>query len=191
MIIVYNEPTLDTGWNLVNDTLMSAPHFSLSKLRRNHALEHASIHVLSKRFPHRRFIGRSDFKGFYLITDLTLDKTSEGIHSALGRLQAGESHLAVHPNCGTNLLTGAFLAALSSSLVFNAPRDRKRWTDILDLFPLALIATMFSLVLAQPIGSWLQKSLTTRSDLNYSSILSITGKPSGRYSIYRVLTQHD
>ncbi len=191
MIIVYNEPTLDTGWNLVNDTLMSAPHFSLSKLQRNHALEHASIHVLSKRYPRRRFIGRSDFKGFYLITDLALDKTSEGIHSALARLQAGESHLAVHPNCGTNLLTGAFLAALSSSLVFNAPRDRKHRTDILDLFPLALIATMLSLVLAQPIGSWLQKSLTTRSDLNDSSILSITGRPSGRYSVYRVLTQHD
>ncbi len=175
----------------MNDTLLSAPKFSLSNLQRNHALEHASIHVLSKRFPHRRFIGRSDFKGFYLITNLPLDETSEGIQSALSRLQAGETHLAVHPNCGTNLLTGAFLAALSSSLVFNAPRNRKRWTDMLDLFPLALIATMFSLVLAQPIGSRLQKSLTTRTDLPNSSILSITGKPSGRYHLYRVLTRHN
>lgn len=164
---------------------------SIRNLRRNHALEHASIHVLSKRFPRYRFIGRSDFNGFYLLTMLPMESLVEGIQTALRRLQAGEKHLAVHPNCGTNLLTSAFLASLSAMLVFNIPRSRKRWSDQLELLPAAVMGALLSLVVAQPLGNSLQKHLTTLPDLYNSRLVSVTSRQSGQYTLYRIHIRHD
>ncbi|MBN1265410.1 MAG: hypothetical protein JXA25_07950 [Anaerolineales bacterium] len=171
-----------------NQLLEQLPAFQ--DLRRNHALEHAAIHVLSKRHPQYRFIGRSDFRGFYMLSTLPLEYLVDGLEHALKRLQSGEKHLAVHPNCGTNLLTGAFLAALSGFLVFNAPRRSKRLVDQLDILPLAIVGAMLSLVVAQPLGNSIQKNVTTQTDLNNSSIISVSARPSGKYFLYRVLTRH-
>jgi len=164
---------------------------SLMNLRRNHALEHASIHVLSKQHPQYRFIGRSDFRGFYLLSRLPLEKLVPGLHDALKKLQSGQKHLAVHPNCGTNLLTGAFLAALSGYLVFNVPGKKKRnLVDQLEILPLAILGSMLSLVLAQPLGNAIQKNVTTLADLQNTSVVSVSSRPSGKYNLYRVITRH-
>jgi len=164
---------------------------SLHAIRRNHALEHATIHVLSKQFPRYRFIGRSDFNGFYLLTMLPMEPLVEGVQLALRRLQAGEKHLAVHPNCGTNLLTSAFLASLSAMLVFNIPRSRKRWTDQLELLPAAVLGALLSLVVAQPVGNALQKRVTTLPELHNSRLVSVTARQSGKYTLYRIQIRHN
>lgn len=162
----------------------------LKNIQRNHALEHASIHILNRRFPHHRFMGRSDSNGFFLVTKLPLEETSEGILTALERLQAGNSRLAVHPNCGTNLMTGAFLAALSGMLIFNSRRSENEDFDPVNRFPLAILASMASMIVARPLGNLLQKEFTTNTDLDETSIRSITARPYGRFVLYRVLTQH-
>jgi len=74
----------------------------ISRTRRNHSLEHATIHVLSKKFPNVTLAGMSSPSGFTLIGDVATEDVAEAAIEALRRLREGESQLALHPNCGTN-----------------------------------------------------------------------------------------
>src|SRR5690348_7827430 len=80
----------------------------VSATRRNHALEHATIHILSSRHPRLAMAGHSNPTGFFLIGDLSGEDVRSAAAEALSRLQNGESQLAIHPGCGTNyVVTGA------------------------------------------------------------------------------------
>src|SRR5215831_18635150 len=78
--------------------------------RRNHALEHATLHVLAPthKIP---MAGHSNPTGFFIFGDVSTDDLRAGVQEAETRLRAGESGLAVHPGCGTNMATTAFLAS--------------------------------------------------------------------------------
>ena len=54
-------------------------------IRRNHALEHATIHLLSARHPHLSLVGRSDTAGFYLFGNVPTELVDEAVHEALSR----------------------------------------------------------------------------------------------------------
>jgi hypothetical protein len=66
----------------------------ISHMRRNHALEHATIHIVSRRFPNSTFIGRSDSRGFFLFGDISTESLRDCIGEALARLRHGEKQLA-------------------------------------------------------------------------------------------------
>ena len=74
---------------------LNRPPFS--RVRRNHGLEHATIHVLSERYPNTTFIGRSDGKGFYIYGQVATDVLRAAVNEALTRLRNGEHSLAIHP----------------------------------------------------------------------------------------------
>ncbi len=98
------------------------------KVRRNHGLEHATIHVLGERTGFRSMAGYSIPAGFFLIGNFTAGEITLAAEDALRRLRDGERHLAVHPGCGTNYVTSGFLAgtlALASAW-FGADRRRSR-----------------------------------------------------------------
>jgi hypothetical protein len=88
----------------------------VAALRRNHALEHATMHILGQRQPYLNAVARTALDGFYVYgmvdTRALADTASEG----LARLQAGETDLAVHPRCGTNLAVAGLLAGLLPAL---------------------------------------------------------------------------
>ena len=86
----------------------------VARIRRNHALEHATIHVLAKKHRSLRIVGRSTLNGYYLYGNLTTEAVIEAAQEAHSRLRAGEYHLAIHPNCGTNLVTAGSLAGLAT-----------------------------------------------------------------------------
>ena len=46
---------------------------AIRRTRQHHAIEHATLHVLAARFPHRRMAGYSDPGGFTIFGDLPLD----------------------------------------------------------------------------------------------------------------------
>ena len=77
----------------------------LSRVRRHHALEHATIRILNRRFPHVRLAGWSAPGGFYIRGAVTTAQLQTAIAEAVARFAGGERHLAVHPRCGTNLVT--------------------------------------------------------------------------------------
>lgn len=140
----------------------------IDRVRRNHALEHATIHVLSEKQHSLKVVGRSSFNGYYLYGDLETEAVAEAAQEALERLQAGERELAVHPQCGTNLVASSSLAGLATFAVLGSSKKRR-----LELLPTALIASMGALLLAQPLGPLLQARVTTLAELDDLSIKDI------------------
>ena len=103
---------------------------TIARIRRNHGLEHATIHVLSE--GHKRFSaqGNSDHRGFHLniYGDVTGEEVAAAVAEAHRRPRAGERHLAVHPNCGTGPGTTATPATPAAADVFPLEQWRARKT---------------------------------------------------------------
>lgn len=88
-----------------------------SAVRQNHALEHATIVLLSKRHPEARLSGVSFAAGFFVFGDLPTDDVLAMAQQALGRLRGGEPEMAIHERCGTNLAVAGMLTGLSAMTV--------------------------------------------------------------------------
>ena len=82
----------------------------LRRTRRNHAIEHAAVHVLTARWPGLSMAGRSDSRGFWLYGNVETSEVESAVREAMERLDR-EPHLAIHPHCGTNLVVGAWSPA--------------------------------------------------------------------------------
>src|SRR5512146_3538660 len=82
----------------------------ISRVRRNHGLEHATLHILSERHPGLPMAGHSDFGGFWIVGNLEVDDLQSAVDEALERMNNGEEELAIHPNCGTNFATAGVMA---------------------------------------------------------------------------------
>jgi hypothetical protein len=142
----------------------------LARLRRNHALEHATIHVLSQRQRKLKVVGRSTNTGIFLYGPLETAEVEAAVHEALARLRRGEHQLAVHPNCGTSLLTAGVMTGLAS---FFAMLGTRRLLDRLGRLPMTIFFTTAALVLAQPLGLNLQRTVTTEPDVGDLRVKSV------------------
>jgi len=157
----------------------------LSRLRRNHALEHATIHLLSARYPWGTFAGRSDVQGFFLFGDVPGQAVRDAAAEALARLRAGEARLSIHPNCGTNLLTSGVLAASAAFAAFaGSTTSRSR----LSRLPAAILLTALALLVAQPLGTALQRSVTTQADPQSLRLVEVRTWQRGRTTLHRIRT---
>ncbi len=144
----------------------------INAIRRNHALEHATISILlSRHGPHVRVVGRAAPDGFYIYGDIPTERLREFAYEGLARLQRGESHLAVSPLCGTNLAVAGVLAGLASLFAMGS---RTRLQGI----PGAIMAAMLAVIAAQPLGRLVQKHVTTSPELDGVRIVSV--EPMGR-----------
>lgn len=152
-------------------------------VRRNHALEHATIHVLSERMPGVRLVGRSDWGGFTLYGPVETVQVSDAVSAAMARLNAGETSLAVHPQCGTNLATGFVLAGLASSAALGG----RRRSPLEKAFQL-LVGVGAALALAQPLGTGVQRAITTDPDVSRLIVSRILRLERGAVVIHRVET---
>lgn len=160
----------------------------VSAVRRNHALEHATIHLLSARVKTRPLAGRADFHGFYLYGDISTQEVEQAAREALSRLQAGEKHLAIHPNCGTNLLTAGTLAGLSALMALSTA-SKDRWRDRLERLPLAISASVLALIIAQPLGAAAQRHVTTDGDPGSLEIVGVQRLRQPGPALHRILTR--
>jgi len=172
----------------LNDPLrpVSLPRL-LSRVRRNHALEHATLHVLARRKPHTSLAGQSDFFGFWILGDVSLEEVQESVAEALQRLRSGEHKLAIHPFCGTNLAAAALLSGFATLLAFAG--SGKRLRDKLERLPLAISLSGLSLLLARPLGGWLQGNLTTSGDVQGLEVTAIRPLRRGWMRAYRISTR--
>ncbi|MFQ6019123.1 MAG: DUF6391 domain-containing protein [Dehalococcoidia bacterium] len=154
----------------------------ITAIRRNHALEHATIAILLGRIGHsRRIVGRAAPDGFYIYCDTPTEKIRDSALEGLARLQRGESHLAVSALCGTNIAVAGILAGMASALALGS-RSR------LERLPNALAAAMLAVLAAQPLGRLVQKYYTTSPDLDGLEIVSV--EPMGKRfpNLYKVRT---
>ncbi len=151
--------------------------------RRNHALEHASLHVLAGKYPDRHMAGHSNPTGFFLLGNLPTEDVTDAVTQALTRLRAGESKLAIHAGCGTNLATTSLIAGTLGWLPLSG---RKSTLGKLAVLPLAVGLAVIGYSLSQPLGPWLQANVTTEAemgDLQVSDIILI------RKGMHRVITK--
>ena len=166
-------------------SLLNSP--TILRIRRNHAVEHASLHILAQRFPGKPMAGHSNPRGFWILGDIPADEIRSAVESALVRLRAGESHLALHPNCGTNIAVAGIAAGLSASLAMLGSGNRTR--DKLERLPLALSLATFGLIAAQPLGAALQARVTTCADPGEMRLVDIIPREGGRLKAHRVVTE--
>ncbi len=163
------------------ETILQAPF--VSQTRRNHALEHATIHILSARFPNRALAGHSNPTGFFLLGDVPTEHVRDAATEALTRLQNGERGLAIHPGCGTNYVVSGGLAALLAFFGMSGTKNnRQRWERL----PMLVVLSALAFIVGQRLGPALQNGITTEPNPGELAILDIY--PVAK-NIHRVVTR--
>ena len=150
--------------------------------RRNHALEHATLHILARKYK-TSMAGHSNPTGFFLLGDVKTEDVSSAATEAMARLLSGESGLAIHPGCGTNMATTAVLAGTFAWMPLRGAKSTfwRVW-----LIPLAVVFAAFGYLLSQPLGPWLQRNITTEADLGEMQIVEVVPVRKG---IHRIITK--
>lgn len=151
---------------------------AVNTIRRNHALEHATITLMLASLGPMRVVGRAGTDGFFVWANVSTDRLREFADEALMRLQRGEAGLAVTPLCGTNIAVAGILAG---GAAFVASRQSRGF----DGLSKAVTAALIGLVASQPIGRLVQKHYTTLADLEGVQIVSVEPV---RGSLHRVRT---
>lgn len=157
------------------------------RVRRNHGLEHATIHLLSHKINNLRIVGRSDSKGFWLWGDVSTDDVATCANNALARMRAGEHNLAIHPNCGTNLVTTALLGAVATMVALTGS-ERDRGGKI-GRIPMIVFGLLAASIFGQPVGRKIQEHVTTLGDPADLEILNIKRSSRGALTAHRVETR--
>ncbi len=148
----------------------------LLMLRQVHALEHATVWILSEieRMNNNQgeeenspwqdneaIGGLSTDKGFYLYGEINLLNLKRAVRLALTRLKQGEWDLALHPRCGTNVSVAMLLTAGTIFTTYLlGPRE-----PLGQLLSLGL-ATTTANYFALDLGMSVQRYLTTAIPFN-------------------------
>ena len=153
---------------------------TISRTRRNHGLEHATIHVLTDKYKKFSAQGNSDPGGFSLNVygGISEEQVAAAVNEAYQRMKGGEHELAVHPNCGTALLTTATMATLAAQMVFGLENRRQgsssnRWSVLFNALPSAILMVVLAIIVSRPLGLKLQSRFTTDGDLGALEIVDI------------------
>lgn len=157
----------------------------IARTRRNHGLEHATVHILTERYPGIGVAGRSTPNCFYIYGELTAAQIHAAATEALARLRAGQSQLTIHPTCGTNFVASGTLAGVAAFTAMSLGRRRSRW----EMLPGAIVAATLALILAQPIGPLLQARITTSADVSALEILGVWRTNTAGLPVHRVDTR--
>ena len=136
-------------------------------LRRNHALEHATIVVMMEREPGRKLNGFSTDEGFFVQGVRSIAEVESAAREAIRRLQNGEKGLAIHRNCGTTIVAANMLAAIfflvSLGLGF-------LYLGGSYLYLLILGSVVLAFALRVPLSLFLQRFVTTEADLTNAEV---------------------
>ncbi len=160
---------------------------SVSRIRRNHGLEHATLTILAQRFPNTSMAGRSNTSGFWLLGDVPTEAVQEAAEEGLERMKAGEHHLAVHPHCGTNYVVSGTLAGLAGATAMAGVGPRFR--DKLDRLPLAASLATLALIASQPLAWLMQSRLTTSGEPGDLEIDEVVATRRGGITAHHVITK--
>ena len=167
------------------DSLLNAS--PVSRLRRNHGLEHATLHVISERYPNQRLAGHSDTGGFWIVGNLKTEEIASAVEEGLSRMNAGEHNLSVHPNCGTNYVaTGALAGTAAWVGLLGTGRGLREKGERL---PLVIGLATIALILGQPLGQILQARVTTSGRPEGLRIKRIYTTQRGGMTAHRVETE--
>lgn len=158
----------------------------ISRIRRNHGLEHATINILTQRFPYRQLSGYSFPGGFFILGEIPTADLREAVVQALVRMNNGERHLAIHDHCGTNYVASGFVAGLLAWLGMAGAKSKR---DKVERLPLVITLATLGFIASQPLGPALQQRVTTSGDPQGMSIVDIFPVQFGQFLLHRVVTR--
>lgn len=165
-------------------TILDLP--PILQTRRNHALEHATLHILAQKFPGRPLAGHSNPTGFFILGSVPAEDIRAAAVQALTRLRAGERQLAIHAGCGTNYVVSGLLAG---SLAWVGLSGARTWRARLLRLPFVLVLSTFAFLISQPLGPILQARVTTEAEPGGMDVVEITPLRLLGLSIHRVVTK--
>ena len=144
----------------------------IGNIRRNHALEHATITVLREKGIRSAIGGISGPNGFWLTGKVDPTLLQEASEEALQRLRGGERHLAIQKQCGTNYVVPGVLAGIAAWIVMVFP-GKGDWKDKFDRLPLVMAVVTAVTVFAKPLGPIVQEKIVTDADIKDAKITGI------------------
>jgi hypothetical protein len=136
-------------------------------VKQNHALEHATIVLLSRKYPEVRFAGISFASGFFVFGDVPTEAILPAANEALTLLRTTHPEMAIHERCGTNLAVSGLLTGLSAMTVARMRRPYSSFNNV-------ILASTAALVLARPLGLVVQRYVTTQTPNASMSIEKVT-----------------
>jgi hypothetical protein len=161
---------------------------------RNHALEHATVNVLNEKHQNFSAQGNSAPWGFYLniYSAVSDEDVTAAVEEAYQRLKNGERKLALHPNCGTVLLTTATMATLAAQTTVSLERRRRRrpfpnLPVLINALPAAVLAVLLTLIASRPLGMVFQERFTVNADLGdlkVKKVKRVSPSPVSRFFQY-------
>jgi len=160
---------------------------TVERVRKNHGLEHATIHVLGERACRGGVAGRADRNGFTLYGDVPTEVLTKACERALKRLRSGERGLAIHPYCGTNFVTAGVLASMVAALA--VPDMKRGWRARLGRLPLLISLITAALIFSHPLGLAIQRDVTTSADPGALEVVSVKRRRIGAFTLHRVETR--
>lgn len=125
-------------------------------VKQNHALEHATIVLLAKKFPEARLSGISFAAGFFVFGEIPTEAILPTAEEALQLLRTTTPELAVNERCGTNLAVAGMLTGLSAMAVAKMRRPYSTANNV-------ILASTAALILARPLGLLVQRYITTQT----------------------------
>ncbi len=134
-------------------------------VKQNHALEHATIVLLSKKYPDIRLAGISFAAGFFVFGEVPTEVILPTAREALTLLRTTSPELAIHERCGTNLAVTAMLTGLSAMAVARMRRPYGTANNV-------ILATTAAIILSRPLGLTVQRHFTTQTP---NASMTITG----------------
>ena len=104
------------------------------------------------------------------------------VEEAIGRLQQGERQLAVHQNCGTNMVVAGLLSG-SAAWLLSSGRKRPWW----DRLSGAVLGAMLALLVAPPLARWTQENITTSPEIGDLRVADVVKLDRGPVTQHRVV----
>ena len=159
----------------------------IQETRRNHALEHATLHVLAEQHPTSPMAGHSNPTGFFILGNFRTEEVESAVSQAATRLRAGEKELAIHAGCGTNMATSALMAGTFAWFVLRG--SQSAFGRLLRV-PFAVAFALLGLAISRPLGPILQSRITTDAEMGDLQIVEVRSATKGRVTAHRVITKN-
>ena len=159
----------------------------IARTRKNHGLEHATIHILSKKYPNVSLGGISTPKGFTIIGNVPTEDVAEAAIEALKRLRAGEAELAQHPNCGTNYVISGIFAGFGAWL--GVVGTGKGFGKKVQRLPIMMFLATLALILTRRLGPIVQKEITTSSDPGEMELVRVETSLQTNLKFHHIVTK--
>ena len=154
-------------------------------VRRNHAIEHATVSILTEQKIKSAVIGFAIPSGFIIYSKSDKDEILSAANHGLKLMKSGISEISISQFCGTNLVVAALLTGVSTLLLGKIlGKKSKNILNITNGF-------LLSALLSKPIGRIVQKYVTTDSNVKNIQIKNIVSLKIGTFHINFISTTYD